>query len=255
MKLRYCYNKLCNYLFFTIAALLISACANNLTTVRHSAIYSPQDLKKGQIIILPTEASVSMVDTFGSTERMENYEYHIESIIDHSALSALKEQGYDVVLLSKKDLVDRKISGKALQFKDQYNEAIKTVYESCYLDKEKAFAIDNKVGSINELNTGAKKKYILLCHYTGSSQTTGARVTNILIDALIGSRLSSNAESTNLLIGITDNSNSKFYWSNVYATADGVFTSAFQDNDTKDQKHSDDLVKSILKPMDEEKKQ
>jgi len=240
-------------LVIVVLVVLTSACATK-TTVRQSATYDRLALYRGTILVLPTEANVSMVGLIGKGERMENYEYHLEKLLGESLLTTLRTNGYEVKLLTNKELYDRKLTGKILDLKDKYQAATRELYKTYHEEETKAHSIDLLIGNIGELNRVEKNTYLLICEYTGESKTTGARVANAIMDALIGTRASESAESSRVLIGILDNKDGKFYWSNIKATMKSTFAVMFSGSGhEQDQKHSDELVDQALKPITTDK--
>jgi len=237
------------HLLIVALLLFVSACAT-MTTVRQSHSYDRAHLHRGTILVLPPEASVSMVGFLGKGERMENYEYHLEKILGDSLLTTLRDNGYEVKLITNKEIHDRKLTGKVLDLKDKYQLATRELYKKPTEEEQKANSIDLVVGNISELNKSDKNTYLLICEYTGTSKTTGARVASLLMDSLIGTRASGNAESSNILIGIVDNKDGKFYWSNINSIVKGTFHSMFSGSDKdQDHKHSRELVGKTLDPI------
>ena len=238
--------------FLLLIPLLVSGCVHKLTSVRHSAEFNNRDIRAGEIIIIPTEATVATVDVLGKkTHENDNYEDHIGRIIDDSILDVLREHQYKVTLLTRKNIADLKISGKILDLRLQYNDIIQGLYKSQWMQEEQAFSVDQKVNVISDLKKSDKRTYLVLCNYVGTSKTSGARIAHLLMDALINTRASDEAETSSMLIGIIDNSNGKFYWSNRTGAATSVVGAALNSgsSDEIDRKHSKLMIRSTLNPL------
>jgi hypothetical protein len=241
-------------LTLSILILLLASACSKITTVRQNVSFNSQDLKQSEISILPSNAIVYSVSGFGSKERVVDYEYYMEELLNRTLISNLEKSGYKVSFLSNKDLYDQKISNQVLELKNRYDISMKELYAQSYMQEEQALAIINNIDNkLTKLTMDPNKKYLILSSYASSHQTNGARVTGFLIDALIGTRLSADADKSVLIIGIVDINTGDILWSNLSSDVSDAFSSSFKritnSDDKIDEEKTDKLVSRVLDPL------
>jgi hypothetical protein len=243
-----------------IIILSVTACGNKYTTVRQSPSYNRQAVKQKEILILPTDAIVNTVDFAGKKERMYDYESYIDDLINKSLADKLKENGYKVVRLTRKELHDKKISAQVSRLKDKYNTSIDELYSSYVLPVEKAHSISNNIGKQDiDFKNNEQDSLILLSDYTSDVKTSAARTKDVLIDAFLGSRLATSADVAKIIVGLVDYKSGNILWTNVSSDMKDAYNGAFERIHSSDQeidiKRTDRLAEFSLNELVNEKKE
>lgn len=236
--------------FYLVGLLLLCACTNN-TTVRQSPNFNKSDLLQSNIAILPAEAMVHTVEFSGKGERMNDYEEHIEDVINERARDLLLSKGYRITLLTEKDVYDQKISPQILELRERYKPELKKLYTPITLPVYKAYNIDSQLGPDAVKFKGFDdKRYILLFDYAHSSKTNGARAAGFMLDVLVGSNMSSEAEKSVITAGIIDQKNGEILWTNNYISVGGIFSSSFSKSVAEaEKKEITQLLENVLRPL------
>ena len=240
------------------AILLLSACTNKYTTIRHSTSFDQERIKNSPIVVLPTEAIVNEVDFAGKKKRVEDFEFYMEDIVNSSLVKKLKEEGFrNVTHYTKKDIYLQKTSRQILNLREKYNMALDVLYKSPTMKKEQAFAIDHNLGKI-EFSFDAPKPLILFSHYVADVKTNGARTKDFLIAALVGARAVDPGEVGKLILGFVELESGEFLWGNLSLYADSSLGDFFKKDaayyEAQDRKKVEKIIQDSLLPLREGQK-
>ena len=240
------------FLFFLL--LLTSSCAN-MTTIRHSADYDHQSLQNRKILLLPARAEVSMVG-IGSSERMYDYEYHIEDLIIQELMPFLIEKNYKVKNLHKKELSNKNLADAYLGLRDSYDRVREELYTQSLLEEEKAFSITHNLGKqAKDLGQLTGSDILLVVDYVATNKTSGARALDLATNILFGSESHEETNKAVMIIGIIDAKNGNIIWTNMGVQIHDLFWAAFDnlsEGDKLDRQNLNYIIKNILADLENE---
>ncbi len=251
--------------FLAIAAIaLLSTGCSNMTPERHMAGYESVVLKQKNIAILPAEVYVETVDYFGAKERMHDYEYHLEKMIDREMLPAIQEKGFKAKRLSRKDIHNKKLNKLVGELRARYGEKRAIVYDKYLWNEKEAFDLSQNIGTIAvELGEAVKSDLLVFVDFVASSKTQGAQtaevVTSLLLGALSGKARYNNepSEEAVMVIAIIDAKTGNILWSNKGITGalnvDGALAS-FEKDDTAGSTEIKRLIRAILDSFNKPRK-
>ena len=141
-----------------------SACASR-TFVRSAPKYE-HSLRQAKIaILLPPEVEVNSIDAFNKATRMYDYEDRVEFNIIDTLIPKIQEKGFNVKVLSRREIKDYKLSKDLLEVKDGFNDVITELYSNGPWVEEKAFAINKCIKGSNEFYNKLKAD-LLIAHLT-----------------------------------------------------------------------------------------
>ena len=89
--------------FITIATI---GCAKPPTLERHQQGYESEIIRQNEILIIPPVADVNTVGAFGSKEKMYDYEFNLEDLIQKQMVPAIEAKGYRAQLLHQKTIAE-----------------------------------------------------------------------------------------------------------------------------------------------------
>lgn len=245
---------------FVVFLLLTTTACGTFTTVRHSSDYAKILKENGEITVLPPEVIVNTSDIAGKSERMYDYEYHMESVIQEILIPAIKEKGYKLKPLSKKEIKEKKLYQDSHKLRENYSKEIGKLY---------AFQIAQKVEIAHNINATVKdsgkslaektgQDLVMLIDYNETVKTNGARLRDFAIDVLVqsfhgSSNQSGNAEDATLKICILDAKTGKILWTNIAVDVQNYIGSGIDSlgTETAEQKKVSRLVKNLIAPLPE----
>jgi hypothetical protein len=235
------------FLIFIIIA--TSACAKPKTMERHSAGYEGQIIQANNILIIPPAAEINTIGAFGSKERMHDYEYHLEDVIQREIVPAIETKGFKAKALSKQEVIEQNLNNLVMQLRDIYNDETKNLYNPLLWDEEKAFAINQNIGKIAiDLGEKTGTDLILVSSYNGAIKTNSARAAEFALAMFaIHSETSGQNDRAVMTIGIIDAKNGNVLWNNAEFSILGMFSETKNNED--DIKRVNDILAKILAPL------
>ena len=238
--------------FLLLSPLLLAACASK-TTIRHSVGYEAVLKNQWNAVILPPTAHIQSMGAFGSKERLYNYEQEFEHLAADEALVDLKERGFQVKYLHRKDIDEAGAYEAYTHLTHAYDEARKQLYCPLEQEEKKAFALTKNVGSAAvELATKTHSDLIIMVDYEGAIQTNGSRALSLALTAVTGVCSGGPAETSHMVIGIIDGKKGDILWTNLAVDTSSVLGSAFSNlrsQKSSDSKKLEKLIDRIFKPL------
>ena len=232
--------------FITIATI---GCAKPTTLERHQQGYESEIIRQNEILIIPPVADVNTVGAFGSKEKMYDYEFNLEDLIQKQMVPAIEAKGYKAQLLHKRTIAEQHLNNIVMPLRDEYALVSKELYSPAALEEEKAFSINQNLGKFAiELGEKTHSDLILITDYSGAIKTNGARTADFIGAMLTGrSDALQNSDASTMLIAIIDAKNGNLLWSNMGHSVLGIFDGT--QTDTDDVKRIDEMIKNILEPL------
>lgn len=233
--------------------ILTSACTKT-TTIRSNSQYNAVLEKQKEVIILPPTVEVNIIDAGNSKKRAYNYEVNLEQLAANETNIDMKEMGYHVRVMHRKDFHDLGIYDSYIRFQDAYNAARRELYKPLLWEETKAFAITDNLGKpAIILGKKTNSDIIVVIDYEGAVKTTGARAKDFAIGLFVNNNEAlSNADSSLMIIGIIDAKTGNILWINLGIDRKDIFSCAmdnFSSQNDIDVKRLNDLVDDILKPL------
>lgn len=232
---------------------VLSGCAKT-TTVRHRADYDSVISRHVEVLILPPQAEVNMVDISNRKERMCNYEYHLEDLIADTVITAIQEKGFRAKLLRKKDIHDQGLYGDYMHLRQSYDLVREELYAQLRWEEEKAFNITKKVNPEAAIALGKKTNtdIILMTDYAGAVKTNGARTRDFVMSILWSPSAIEGADKSVIIIGMIDARTGNILWTNLISDSKDLYACAFDTLSSQkkvEQERLNQLIKSILNPL------
>ena len=228
--------------------LFLTSCTKN-TTIRHRSDYAKILKNSHTIAVLPAKAEVNMVGVGGSKERMYDYEYYIEESIFKAAKPLLKQKGYKVKLLNKRQIKDKNLFSNYELLYENLDIENASLYKSPLMEEEKAFKIENKVGRHATLiGKETKSDVLFFINYLNNVQTNGARALGFMMDMIIKTRNIDNVDQATILLSMVDAKTSNMLWCNYFVVSSHLLDDMFKGKDL-DSKRIDKLLKGALKSL------
>ncbi len=241
--------RLLNIFFLAFIIMSTIGCAKPTTLERYHAGYETEIIRHNEVLIIPPVATIHTVGAFGSKEKMYDYEFNLEDLIQRQMVAAIAEKGYRVQLLHKKTIAEQHLNNLVMPLRDEYALVSKELYTPARWEEEKAFSINQNLGKIAiELGEKTHSDLILITDYSGAIKTNGARTADFIGAMLTGySNALDNSDSATMLIAIIDAKNGNLLWSNMGHSILGLFNGTQTDKD--DIKRIDGMIADILKPL------
>ena len=235
-----------------------SACASR-TFVRSAPDYE-HSLKKAKFTMLLTpKVRIHSIDAFNKSTRMYNYEDRVESNIIDTLIPKIQEKGFNVKVLSRREIKDYKLSKDLLEVKDGFNDVITELYSNGPWIEEKAFAINKCIKGSNEFYNKLKADLLIVLDFNSNSKTSGAMAkdltANLALSILTGGRSDinvDNVENTNVKIAIIEASTGKVLWTHsIGSSFDMISTSldSLSDVDKVDKQRLSALFDTALNDL------
>lgn len=252
-----------NYAFLQklliLSLVLLSACTK-YTTVRHTADFDMESIKRANVALMPAEAEINLVEFGSGKKRLDDYEYNIEQVVKDVLLTSFHEQGFKISFLSRKDLHMKGLLKDYLRTKEALDELIVKLYKIDRMPVDKAFQITDKVNrQVVHPFYEQNYQYLVFPLYGGHYATNGARMANYLLASFVGSAAAECSESQSLLLAIVNTQNGEIVWTNKAFNCSSVYFSFEQigaSNEELDYKYVGKVAKANLSPLftPEEKK-
>jgi hypothetical protein len=232
---------------------LTTACTKT-TTIRSNSQYNAILEKQKEVIILPPTVEVNVIDISNNKKRVYNYEANLEQLAASETSIDMKEMGYNVRIMHRKDFHDLGVYDSYLRLVDAYNVARKELYKPLLWEETKATAITNNLGKTAViLGKKTKSDIIVMVDYEGAVRTTGARAKDFAVGLFVNNNEAlSNADSSLMIIGIIDAKTGNILWTNLGIDRKDIFSCAmdnFSSQNEVDVKRLNKLVDDILQPL------
>ncbi len=238
-----------NILFLAFVIITTVGCGKPTTLQRYHAGYEAEIIKLNEVLIIPPVATVHTVGAFGSKEKMYDYEFNLEDLIQKQMIAAIEAKGYRAQLLHKKTIAEQHLNNLVMTLRDEYALVSKVLYTPAAWEEEKAFSINQNLGKLAiELGEKTHSDLILIADYNGAIKTNGARTADFIGAMLTGhSDALQNSDSATMLIAIIDTKNGTLLWSNMGHSILGMFDGTQTDKD--DIKRIYGMTANILEPL------
>ena len=215
-----------NIVFVVFNLVFLSACGPAMTTLRHTADYDTT-LSRGEVTVLPAYSQV----TQGGKGRQYDYEHVLEPILQQAAADILREKGYRVEILHKKDMRDDNLYKDVDRVHERYKEKYKSeLYDGPQLFKTEvtSFDIDVSLGNAGEkLFEKTGKKLFVFTDYEEYIQSTAERVAGFAIAVLTRDDfLSGGVENGHVGVGIIDAERGKVIWAHFAHDQETIISAA-----------------------------
>jgi hypothetical protein len=236
-------------LFFALV-LVSSACTTPKTSIRSMEGYEKIVTRQQNFVSLPAVVEVNMVGAGGSKERMYDYEHHLEGIIRKELVLAMKEKGYTLKVLSRKDIHNQKLSRNVIELRGKYEEHLAEMYKELLLPEEEAFKMKRNIGRratelANELAKKTDEEVFLLFDYRRDVQTDGARIQGFAMTLLLGR--AQIVESAAIYVALIDAKTGNILWVETEREYKGLMSDMFSSQDEVDREQAIRMVKGLLK--------
>ena len=115
-----------NIVLLCVAAVALAACTKT-TTIRASNDYQIVVAKAQNISLLPAVVESNSIDAGGKATRNHNYEGQVEEIISDMLVTKLREKGYHVKYINKREIHDLKASKNTFAVQEEYLNQIRAL--------------------------------------------------------------------------------------------------------------------------------
>lgn len=230
-------------------AFMLSACSKT-TTVRRHPSFSPDLLRSKTISVFPSTVEAVTVEASGKSKRNYEYEAMVEDVIIDVLRPHLMEMGYNAHFVKRRDIHNKKLSGKVLSFREQYADKIAELYQSIEWKTDEAHNIEIFMKPEMELSNALGSDLILITEYHLRSKSSGACAKDFVL-AMFKVRGDENPdELLSLRVAIIDPKTGYLIWSNFrregFASISGIFSKSAQSLETSRLK---DSFKELLKEL------
>lgn len=242
-----------------IPVIVTAACAPMSAERRH-ANYARLLEEKPAVTVLPPKAEANLVYAGGKAERQYNYEYFVEAEIQTALREILREKGYHIEILRRKDLKKDKLYKDTGRLRSRYDTRLKALYARGPLQKEEiAFNIDEDVSPRHEaVREKTDADLVLVFDYNEIIKTGGAKALAIGIDiamiALTGnsSRMAeSGGDAVTASAGIIDAHSGDILWTHTAGGVESAYGGMFNTKEDKEiaREKIRTLAQRLLEPL------
>lgn len=234
---------------FLLAAYITFFMSSCSTSVRHKFDYTSYISNNSAIAIPPPKVEVNLVDLSCKRTRMYDYENFLERIISEAVVSELNKHNLRGIIISRKEIHDKKLKTDFSSIIDKTNEIVASAYVKDkkrknlqHLLKDNPTISDNIDLDVQYLSQKTKSDIIAVIEYDHSCKTNGARIKDIIIDATLQTQ-STPSDNVVFSIAFIDLKTGHFLWSNVITSAMGPW-------DKKNEvRRIGYMVKKLLSPL------
>lgn len=237
-----------------VIAVMLSACSQK-TTVRRHHDFHPYLSGAKNISVLPATVVAVNVESSGKTKRNYNYESMVEDVIIDVLRPKLMQKGYRVKFITRREIHEKKVSGKVLSFREQYNDKIAELYKEQEWSPDKAHDIKTFMAPAKELAEELETDLIILIEYNLRVKTRGACAKDVTIaivsNALfgVGPEVDPN-ELLALRVAIINPNNGHLVWSNFGKEGYGAFSGMFsKDSKSLEKNRLNENFDTLLKEL------
>ena len=232
---------------------ILSGCSNT-TTLRHRADYDSTLMRHKEVLVLPPQAEINMVDASRRKDRMYNYEYYFEDIIESTIVTAVQEKGFRTKLLRKKDIRDQGLYDDYTRLRQSYNLVREELYAPLLWEESKAFNITQKVNMEAAKAIGEKTSsdIIVMIDYAGAVKTNGARACDFVVSILFSPAAAEGADKSVIIIGLIEAKTGNVLWANMISDSKDLYRCAFANLSSEkkvEQERLDRLINLLLRPL------
>ncbi len=236
--------------------LILSACSNHLTSVRHNQEYLSYISSHKNVTILPPEVNVSSVSGSKDT-RLYDYEHHLETIIQDNVKTQLENRGFKVQFLNRRAIHDKDLYGDVLRFRTSYDEVMKKLYAINLIHRKKAGETEVRVSNALPIKEVTGADLILMIDYSSFFKTSSAKTLEFMktmaFAVLTGYAQSSGIdESATILISMIDARTGQLIWSNNFVIYNKINAGKkdVKAQDKLDHTRLQLMLKGLLEPLD-----
>ena len=194
---------------------------------------------------------INSVDTSGKGTRLYDYEYHMEELIKDKIMPEMREKGFKVKFLSRKDIHDQKLNDAVTRIRTQYKEVANDLYKTKLMDKKQAFLIERNFQQVGTtLGKATDSDIIILVDFSGYCKTNNAVALQFVFTALTGMYNTSPDSGAVMMVGMIDAHNGDLLWSNLSSSQpmpSGKKT--IEEKNEVDNKMLDKILQDVFKPF------
>jgi hypothetical protein len=236
-----------------LALALVTCACTPKTTIRHAPNFEAVLEKQRNVLILPPTAQIHEVGAFGGKKRLYNYEAEFESLAAEEATIDMKERGFSVKYLRRKEIDEAGAYDAFNRLRNSYDEARRGLYSPLLWEEPKAFALSSNTGpAAAELGQKTMSDLIVMVDYEGAVKTNGARTLEFATTLLAGRSSGEAADASMLIIGIVDAKSGDILWTNMSVDERDLYRSAFDNLSSQkstDSKKLEKLIDRIFEPL------
>jgi hypothetical protein len=214
------------YIAILLVGLVMSGCT---TTVRQSAECADVLRQHKRLAIMPTEVKVSVAG-LSKEERAYDYEFHLEKAIAEEIAPPLREKGFIVKTITRRDVHNLGMNNDLMHLRQRYN-TISTELYSKSMGKSEAESIEQNVGQAAiAFGKRTSSDILVMIDYVGTSTSNSVRALGFAA-AMFGVNTGVMGDTSTILVGIIDARNGKVLWINRVGIASSMFGSTFDKSD------------------------
>lgn len=230
--------------------LFLSGCSTG-TSVRHISQYQDVLNNYNKVVILPVEVEINSIDSSGKGIRLYDYEYHMEELVRDKVIPEMRDKGFQVKFLSRKEIHDGNLYDAVTKLRMQYKEVANDLYKTTLMDKKDAFEIKRNFRDLASiLRKATDSDLIMVVDFSGFGKTSNAVALEFVFAVLTKTYSSSADSGAVMMIGIIDAHNGDLLWSNVSPSQPMPSSrKTVEEKDRLDNKMLDKILKDVFKPF------
>lgn len=242
---------------FLLLLVVISTSACAKTTFVRSAPDYQETLKRSKLVlVVPPEISVHTIDASGKKTKMYNYEDKLEDLVTDTIISKLSEKGFDVKLLSRKEIHNNKLSNDIINLKDNFVNLTTELYASGPWKEDQAFSVEKSINGTAAIHKKLNADLVVMSNFSLDSKTSGALAVDFTKRLLFGALGTSSdngiAESALMKLAFIEASTGKLLWMHsVFKNESALSTTIdnMSDANKVDKEKLDTLCNASLKDL------
>ncbi len=227
-----------------LVSLSFSGCS--MTPERHMSGYESVVAKQKDVVVVP-----AVVVYTNNKERMRTYESHLKKIIDLEMIPAIQEKGFNVKMLTYKDIHDQKLQRVMKQLDEEYVSKHRILYQRNLWSEKEAFNILENLGSSAvELGEATKSDLLVFVDFASASKEAAPRTHEAIAGFFLGRPLEKRfLEASIIDIGIIDAKTGNLLWMNrhIYkGTGIAKYLETFEKDETAGSNEIKPLIRAVL---------
>lgn len=247
-----------NILSLILVVISISACGAKTTLIRHSASYEEALSHSRQTAIITPSVEAKTLDAAGKMTRNYDYEDVMEDIIADVLYNKLRSKGYNVKIITRRDVHNKKLSSAISRFRDSYQGDIGKLYNPLLMEEKKAFEIEAFVEDTpKKFNEHLDADLVAIVDYFFRNKTSGANKKDVavaVLGAMAGVRTTGSpedeaAELARIRLALLDAKSGQIVWSNYRQDTYGSFSWGRSSLEDFERKRLDKVLTELLAPL------
>lgn len=205
------YNK---FLILIVSFILISCSTIKTTTIRKSSDCDEKLIKTAKIAVLPVKAEIHTLEAFGKKVQMFEYEEIVESFSAEILAANLSDKGFIPILITPKELHDKKISQSVVLLTENYNNIVNDLYYRLLWEIETAHNINILLDrQLLNFNEKIDSDFVIFMDYHAVHSSFGKNMLNFT--AAVLTKTNVEPDTVIIRIGVVDLKTGKLIWSNM----------------------------------------